>query len=164
MFDFDEEGNLLGDVGKCGNPYGYVTGVQSVYSERETETTAKSDSALREGDTLEFPCDGYGYGGTYQDSFLPGAPAPSLTACFAQTKTAAEAIRFRRLFPPSFPPDPLAEEGLFVVQQLLLGLRVARRLLEMGHALGNILRHAQAPSVDDTQHIILFPVIPVHLV
>ena len=74
VFDFDEEGNLLGDVGKRGNPYGYVTGVQSVYSERETETTAKSDSALREGDTLEFPCDGYGYGGTYQDSFLPGAP------------------------------------------------------------------------------------------
>ena len=74
MFDFDEEGTLLGDVGKCGNPYGYVTGVQSVYSERETETTAKSDSALREGDTLEFPCDGYGYGGTYQDSFLLGPP------------------------------------------------------------------------------------------
>ena len=45
-----------------------------MYSEGETETIAKSDSALQEGDTLEFLCDYYGYDGTYQDSFLLGDP------------------------------------------------------------------------------------------
>ena len=120
VFDFDEEGNLLGDVEKTWlavngqpvayyhestvddgdhytitgyvpvlhnghraelllafddeNPYGYVTGVRAVYSEGETETVAKSDSALQEGDTLEFLCDYYGYDGTYQDSYLLGDP------------------------------------------------------------------------------------------
>ena len=57
-----------------GNPYGAVTGVRAVYSEGETETIAKSDSALQEGDALEFLCDYYGYDGTYQDSFLLGDP------------------------------------------------------------------------------------------
>ena len=56
------------------NPYGYVTGVRAVYSEGETETVAKSDSALQEGDALEFLCDYYGYDGTYQDSYLLGDP------------------------------------------------------------------------------------------
>ena len=120
VFDFDEEGNLLGDVEKTWlavngqpvayyhestvddgehytitgyvpmlhnghraelllafddeNPYGYVTGVRAVYGEGETETVAKSDSALQEGDTLEFLCDYYSYDGTYQDSYLLGDP------------------------------------------------------------------------------------------
>ena len=56
------------------NPYGYVSGVRAVYSEDETGTIAKSDSALREGDTLEFLCDYYGYNGSYQDSYLLGDP------------------------------------------------------------------------------------------
>ena len=55
-------------------PYGYVTGVRAVYGGEETGTVAKSDSALQEGDTLEFLCDYYGYDGTYQDSYLLGAP------------------------------------------------------------------------------------------
>ena len=55
-------------------PYGYVTGVRAVYGEEETGTVAKSDSALQEGDTLEFLCDYYGYDGTYQDSYLLGDP------------------------------------------------------------------------------------------
>ena len=120
VFDFDEEGNLLGDVEKTWlavngqpvayyhestvddgehytitgyvpvlhnghraelllafddeTPYGYVTGVRAVYGEGETETVAKSDSALQEGDTLEFLCDYYSYDGTYQDSYLLGYP------------------------------------------------------------------------------------------
>lgn len=120
VFDFDEEGNLLGDVEKTWlavngqpvayyhestvddgehytitgyvpvlhnghraelllafddeTPYGYVTGVRAVYGEGETETVAKSDSALQEGDTLEFLCDYYSYDGTYQDSYLLGDP------------------------------------------------------------------------------------------
>lgn len=120
VFDFDEEGNLLGDVEKTWlavngqpvayyhestvddgehytitgyvpvlhnghraelllafddeTPYGYVTGVRAVYGEGETETVAKSDSALQEGDTLEFLCDYYSYDGTFQDSYLLGDP------------------------------------------------------------------------------------------
>ncbi len=120
VFDFDEEGNLLGDVEKTWlavngqpvayyhestvddgehytitgyvpvlhnghraelllafddeTPYGYVTGVRAVYGEGETETVAKSDSALQEGDALEFLCDYYSYDGTYQDSYLLGDP------------------------------------------------------------------------------------------
>nr|WP_325211675.1 clostripain-related cysteine peptidase [uncultured Oscillibacter sp.] len=120
VFDFDGQGNLLGDVEKTWlavngqpvayyhestvddgehytitgyvpvlhngrraelllafddeTPYGYVTGVRAVYSQGETGTVAKSDSALQEGDALEFLCDYYGYDGTYQDSYLLGDP------------------------------------------------------------------------------------------
>jgi len=59
------------------NPYGYVSGVRAVYTEGETETVAKSDTALQEGDVLEFLCDYYGYGeqeGQYLDSYLLGEP------------------------------------------------------------------------------------------
>ncbi|MDE6455387.1 MAG: peptidase C11, partial [Dysosmobacter sp.] len=120
VFDFDEDGNLLGNVEKAWlavngqpvayyhastvddgehyaitgyvpvlhngrraelllafddeNPCGYVAGVRAVYGEGETGTVAKSDSVLREGDTLEFVCDYYGYDGAYQDSYLLGEP------------------------------------------------------------------------------------------
>ena len=56
------------------SPYGYVSGVRAVYRDGETDTVAKSDSALQEGDILEFVCDYYGYDGTYQDSYLLGEP------------------------------------------------------------------------------------------
>ncbi len=63
-------------------PYGYVAGVRAVYPDGETETVAKSDAALREGDVLEFVCDYYGYGENagpledfhYLDSYLLGEP------------------------------------------------------------------------------------------
>lgn len=63
-------------------PYGYVAGVRAVYPDGETETVAKSDAALREGDVLEFVCDYYGYGANagplkdfhYLDSYLLGEP------------------------------------------------------------------------------------------
>ncbi|MCI8537899.1 MAG: peptidase C11 [Oscillospiraceae bacterium] len=55
-------------------PYGYVAGARRVYTEGETETVAKSDTALQPGDTLEFLCDYYGYDGSYQDSYLLGDP------------------------------------------------------------------------------------------
>ncbi len=120
VFDFDEDGNLLGNVEKAWlavngqpvayyhastvddgehyaingyvpvlhngrraelllafdneNPYGCVAGVRAVYGEGETGTVAKSDSVLREGDTLEFICDYYSCDGTYQDSYLLGEP------------------------------------------------------------------------------------------
>lgn len=34
----------------------------------------KSQQSLRPGDVVEFLCDYYGYGGTYQDSYLLGDP------------------------------------------------------------------------------------------
>ncbi|WP_251317000.1 clostripain-related cysteine peptidase [Flintibacter muris] len=63
-------------------PYGYVAGVRAVYPDGETETVAKSDIALQEGDVLEFVCDYYGYGENagppedfhYLDSYLLGEP------------------------------------------------------------------------------------------
>lgn len=54
------------------NPYGYVAGVQTVYHGGETDTVAKSQGSLQSGDTLEFLCDYYSYGGEYQDSYLLG--------------------------------------------------------------------------------------------
>ncbi len=63
-------------------PYGYVAGVRAVYPDGETETVAKSDTDLQEGDVLEFVCDYYGYGANagpledfhYLDSYLLGEP------------------------------------------------------------------------------------------
>ena len=56
------------------NPYGWIAGIRMIYSEEETETVAKSDLELQEGDVLEFLCDYYGYDGEYQDSYLMGEP------------------------------------------------------------------------------------------
>ena len=56
------------------NPQGYVAGVRTVYHDGETDTVAKSQSALQPGDTLEFLCDYYSYDGDYQDSYLLGDP------------------------------------------------------------------------------------------
>lgn len=55
-------------------PDGYVSGIRAVYPGGETEAVAKSDAALQPGDTLEFLCDYYSYGGDYQDSYLLGEP------------------------------------------------------------------------------------------
>jgi len=55
-------------------PHGYVAGVQTIYTEGETETIAKSMTGLQSGDTLEFLCDYYSYSGVYQDSYLLGEP------------------------------------------------------------------------------------------
>ena len=55
-------------------PHGFVAGIQTVYTEGETETIAKSMTELQSGDTLEFLCDYYSYSGEYQDSYLLGDP------------------------------------------------------------------------------------------
>ena len=63
-------------------PYGYVAGIRAVYPDGETETVAKSGTALQPGDVLEFVCDYYGYGENagpledfhYFDSYLLGEP------------------------------------------------------------------------------------------
>ena len=56
------------------SPQGYVAGVRAVYPDGETDTVAKSQLELQPGDTLEFLCDYYSYGGDYQDSYLLGEP------------------------------------------------------------------------------------------
>ena len=56
------------------NPYGYIAGARSVYTEDETQTVAKSVTELHEGDQIDFVCDYYTYGGEYYDSFLFGEP------------------------------------------------------------------------------------------
>ncbi len=96
-----------------GNPYGAVTGVRAVYSEGETETIAKSDSALQEGDALEFLCDYYGYDGTYQDSFLLGdpltVPAEGLTVSDVPLEGDVRATyRFTDLYQQSWWTPPLS--------------------------------------------------------
>ena len=56
------------------HPQGYAAGVRTVYLGGETDTVAKSQAQLQPGDTLEFLCDYYSYGGEYQDSYLLGEP------------------------------------------------------------------------------------------
>jgi len=56
------------------NPYGYIAGARSVYTDGETETVAKSVSELNEGDEIDFVCDYYTYAGKYEDSYLFGEP------------------------------------------------------------------------------------------
>lgn len=55
-------------------PLGTITGAQTDYRDCETETIAKSDLSLEEGDILEFLCDFYDYDGNYQDSYRLGEP------------------------------------------------------------------------------------------
>ena len=54
------------------NPYGYIAGARTVYTEGETETVAKAMGELQVGDTLDFLCDYYSYDGEYMDSYYLG--------------------------------------------------------------------------------------------
>lgn len=54
------------------NPYGYIAGARTVYTEGETETVAKGMTEINVGDTLDFICDYYSYEGEYQDSYFLG--------------------------------------------------------------------------------------------
>ena len=54
------------------NPYGYIAGARTVYTEGETETVAKGMGELQAGDTLDFLCDYYSYDGEYMDSYYLG--------------------------------------------------------------------------------------------
>ncbi len=54
------------------NPYGFIAGAASVYTEGETETAAKNLESLEEGDTIDFLCDYYTYDGEYSDSYMLG--------------------------------------------------------------------------------------------
>ena len=54
------------------HPHGYIAGAVSDYVNGETDTVAKSMMELEAGDTLDFLCDYYTYGGDYQDSYYLG--------------------------------------------------------------------------------------------
>ena len=102
LLAFDEE-----------NPYGYVSGVRAVYGPEETQTIAKSDAALAEGDTLEFLCDYYGYDGTYQDSYRLGEPLtvtgePLAISNVPLEGSARASYRFTDLYQQSWWTPPLS--------------------------------------------------------
>ena len=54
------------------NPYGYIAGATPVYTEEETELTAKNIEEVKAGDKLDFICDYYSYEGEYLDSYYLG--------------------------------------------------------------------------------------------
>ena len=95
------------------NPHGYVSGVRAVYVQGETETVAKSDATLQEGDMLEFLCDYYGYDGEYQDSYLLGdaltVTAQGLTITDAPLEGAVKATyRFTDLYNNQYWTTPIS--------------------------------------------------------
>ena len=54
------------------NPKEYIAGATTDYKNMETATVAKSLIELQVGDSLDFLCDYYTYGGEYQDSYYLG--------------------------------------------------------------------------------------------
>ena len=54
------------------DPYGFIAGARTDYTDGETDTAAKGITALKSGDRIDFICDYYSYDGTYSDSFLFG--------------------------------------------------------------------------------------------
>ena len=56
------------------NEDGYIAGVRTVYADGETDTIAKVDTALQDGDKLDFVCDYYTRDGKYLDTYMIGEP------------------------------------------------------------------------------------------
>ncbi|MDO4467147.1 MAG: clostripain-related cysteine peptidase [Bacillota bacterium] len=54
------------------HPYGYVAGSISNYDASQTETVAKVDRELQNGDIIQFLCDYYDYNGNYINSYQLG--------------------------------------------------------------------------------------------
>ena len=53
-------------------PGGYITGARTDYQNGETDTIAKNDIEVHDGDRIDFVCDYYTYDGTYVDSYMIG--------------------------------------------------------------------------------------------
>ena len=51
---------------------GYIAGAQTDYRNGETDTVAKEITEIKDGDTIDFVADYYGYDQQYQDSFKIG--------------------------------------------------------------------------------------------
>ena len=56
------------------NPYGTVTGARPMYGDGETETVAKGDIPIGEGDMIEFLCDYYTYDNQFDSAYKLGEP------------------------------------------------------------------------------------------
>ena len=54
------------------NPDGEVVGATEAYKGGETDTVAKGEIELKDGDKIDFLCDYYSYDGVYQDSYTLG--------------------------------------------------------------------------------------------
>lgn len=50
----------------------YISGVRFVYADGETETVAKAETALNDGDVIQPICDRYDYNGNYEDTYFLG--------------------------------------------------------------------------------------------
>jgi len=50
----------------------YVSGVRFIYTDGETDTIAKADASLLEGDVIQPICDRYTYDGKYEDTYMLG--------------------------------------------------------------------------------------------
>lgn len=84
-------------------PHGYVAGAVYDYRQGETETTAKSITELRDGDTLDFICDYYGYDGSYQDSYFLGekltvSGEPAISDLMIDAERCSAAYRFTDIY------------------------------------------------------------------
>ncbi len=55
-------------------PAGHIVGATADYRRGETETVAKADTEILEGDVLDFLCDYYTYDGEYDDTYYLGEP------------------------------------------------------------------------------------------
>ncbi|ADU23360.1 clostripain-related cysteine peptidase [Ruminococcus albus] len=53
-------------------PEGEVIGATDAYVDGETDTVAKGEIDIKDGDTIDFLCDYYSYDGDYQDSYMLG--------------------------------------------------------------------------------------------
>lgn len=52
----------------------YISGVRFIYADGETETVAKTEVSLKDGDVIQPICDRYDYNGNYDDTYYLGDP------------------------------------------------------------------------------------------
>ena len=80
------------------NPYGVITGARPMYS-GETETAAKGDIAIGQGDVIEFLCDYYTYDNQFDGAYKLGAPltvgSGGLEIVYHDLGDAAYSVTFR---------------------------------------------------------------------
>jgi len=91
---------------------GEITGARSVYLDGETETVAKSLTALADGDRIDFLCDYYTYDGQYENSYRLGeqitvSGALSVTDLALENANVRTTYRFTDLYQQHYWSEPL---------------------------------------------------------
>ena len=88
----------LNVVFDAANPYGVITGARPMYA-GETETAAKGDIAIGEGDVIEFLCDYYTYDNQFDSTYKLGEPltvgSDGLEIIYHDLGDAAYSVTFR---------------------------------------------------------------------